>query len=270
MKSGNCLNCENYLQPEFHFCPECGQKAKLHRLTIHDIFHDAVHYFTHADKGFFHLLKALLLKTGTVGREYVTGKRKKYFPALNFYLLVAAIYVLLINIEAKLAPAASSTKQTEINRIPDPVQSERVRHIYARRDEALHFMNKYSNFIAMIAIPLIAFIFWLFYKRGQYNYAEHLVSGMYMAGFANLVYVTILVPVSILMGSNHSYYAILYVLVFQITYYSIYYYWFMYKRTIPSLFKAIGVSALAVIFWTALTSFLVGIYIANGFWGLVH
>ena len=31
----------------------------------------------------------------TTQREYVEGKRKKYFPPLNFFLIVAAIYVLV-------------------------------------------------------------------------------------------------------------------------------------------------------------------------------
>lgn len=270
MESTNCLNCATDLHPEYSFCPACGQKAAIHRLSPHDILHDAVHYFTHADKGFFQLLKALLLKTGTVGREYISGRRKKYFPALNFYLLVAAIYVLLINIETKHAPVNTSNEQSEINQIKDPVRQERVRRIYVRKNEAFGFMNKYSNFIAMAAVPLLACIFWLFYIQGQYNYVEHLVGGMYMVGFTNLLYVAVLVPVSIALGTKSSYYSLMIFILFQIVYFSIYYYHFMNKKTRSSLFKAIGVSAFSVVFWTALTSFLMGMYISTGFWGLVR
>ena len=75
-----CANCAAPLDPQFRYCPQCSQKVDLHRLSLHDIFHDVVHYFTHADKGFFGLLKDLAVSTGKVAREYVTGKRKKYFP----------------------------------------------------------------------------------------------------------------------------------------------------------------------------------------------
>lgn len=270
MKSSVCLNCTTDLQPEYSFCPSCGQKAALHRLSLHDIFHDAVHYFTHADKGFFQLLKALLLKTGTVGKEYISGRRKKYFSALNFYLLVAAIYVLLINIETKHGPVNTYNEQSGINQIKDPVRQERVRRINARKKEAFGFMNKYSNFIAMAAVPLLACIFWLFYLKGQYNYVEHLVSGMYMVGFTNLLHVAVLVPISMALGAKGSYYSLMIFILLQIVYFSVYYYHFMNKKTRSSLFKAIGVSAFSVIFWTALTSFLIGMYISTGFWGLMR
>jgi hypothetical protein len=54
-----------------------------------------IHYFTHADKGIFQLLKALVTQTGTVAREFVSGKRKKYFPPFNFFLIVAALFVFM-------------------------------------------------------------------------------------------------------------------------------------------------------------------------------
>ena len=77
----NCLNCNHPLTEGQHFCANCGQKAALKRLNLHDIWHDVVHYFTHADKGIFQLLKQLVTKTGIVAKEYVEGKRKKYFQA---------------------------------------------------------------------------------------------------------------------------------------------------------------------------------------------
>ena len=93
-----CSNCNTSLIHTFQYCQKCGQKTHLHRLNLRDIFHDALHYFTHADKGFLQLLKSLLLKTGTVAKEYVEGKRRKYFPPLNFFLVVATIDVLVSNI----------------------------------------------------------------------------------------------------------------------------------------------------------------------------
>jgi len=270
MISSECQNCNTPLQSGFSFCPSCGQKSNLHRFSLHDISHEAIHYFTHADKGFLQLIKALFLKTGTVGREYVEGKRKKYFPALNFYLVVAAIYVLLINLYSGHVADSPSAQQPEITSISDPVKRERVRKIYARRDEAVAFMNKYSNFVAMTAIPVIALIYWLCYRKGRYNYTEHLVSGMYMVGFTNMLYVILIVPIFILLGWKSSRYSLLILFLYQVTYYSVYYYHFMNTKTRASLFKSIGVSALVVIFWTAVTSLLVAIYISNGFWGFIQ
>lgn len=86
-----CKNCDRDLAPEFDYCPKCSQKVALHRLTFHDVFHEAIHYFTHADKGIFQLLRDLFKKNGVVVRQYVEGIRKKYFSPFNFFLIVAAI-----------------------------------------------------------------------------------------------------------------------------------------------------------------------------------
>lgn len=80
-----CKNCAGELTESYAFCPGCGQKAHLHRLSWHEIGHGLVHYFTHADKGIFSLLKDLATKNGVVAREYIEGQRRKYFPPPNFF-----------------------------------------------------------------------------------------------------------------------------------------------------------------------------------------
>ncbi len=268
-----CLNCGADVKDNFKFCTQCGQKTNLHRLSLHDVLHDAFHYFVHADKSFLQLLKALLLKTGTVAKEFVEGKRLKYFTPLNFFLLVATIYVIVVSTIASHSAAPDVLKEhPELNAIRDPAHREYVVQIFKRQGKAMYFMNKYSNVVTMIAIPLISLIYWLFYVRGKCNFTEHLVACMYMVGYTNLIYVIILVPLSFFVNvktSNSSLYAYLIFMVFQITYCSIFYYRFINKAIIGSLFKAIGVSSFAIVFWFALSTFLIGIYIQNSFWGMV-
>jgi hypothetical protein len=267
-----CHNCSYPLEEEFQYCPKCSQKTHLDRLTLHDILHDALHYFTHADKGFLGLIKELALKTGVVAKEFTAGKRKSYFPPLNFYLLVATIFVLVIHGVAPNTPFDVKKEHPELANIPDKAKRQYVQTIYERQHEAISFMNKYSNTVAMIAVPLLCFLYWLFYMRGKYNYTEHLVACMYMVGFANLVYAVIFVPLSLLLGIKQSSRAALLMviifMIFQIIYSSIFYYRFMDKGTRASAWKATGASIFVVLFWFTLSTFLVGLYIANGFWGL--
>ncbi|HRD56577.1 MAG TPA: hypothetical protein PK504_00945 [Ferruginibacter sp.] len=68
MKNHICQNCNNEFNGEF--CNQCGQKI-VHRITMPHLWHDLIHAFTHADKGFFHLLIALFKKPGAVAREYI-------------------------------------------------------------------------------------------------------------------------------------------------------------------------------------------------------
>jgi hypothetical protein len=265
----NCANCDNPLSESFSFCPVCGQKTNLHRLNLYDVWHDAFHYFTHADKGILQLLKALVTKTGTIAREYVGGKRKKYFPPLNFYLIIAAIYVFITGaMPAKLKPANNSNEAV-LSRIKDPVRKEEVRHIFERSEKASVFMSKHSNVIAILALPLIALVFRIFYARGKYNYTEHLVATMYMAGFTNLCYVLVFTPVFTLLNIS-SLNSLPYFVIFQVAYDANFYYHFINRQTTGGAIKAIGASITAIILWTALSYGLITFYITNGFWGLMH
>jgi hypothetical protein len=235
--------------------------------------HEAMHYFTHADKSIFSLLKQLILKTGTVAREFVLGKRKKYFSPLNFYFLVATIFVLTITFISSSQPNSSVLdKHPEVNYITDIAEKEKVIKIYKRQEVAVNFINKYSNIVAMVALPLICFIYWLFYRKGRYNYAEHLAACMYMAGLTNLVYAVIFIPVSLLIRPFHSNSSLTILLpftIFQIIYNSVFYYHFINGKTKTSAGKAFLVSIFAILFWMALSSLLVGMYIRNGWGGLL-
>lgn len=265
-----CTNCNQEINQDQNFCANCGQKAHLHRLSWHDISHDAIHYFTHADKGIFHLLLQLITKTGTVAREFVEGKRKKYFPPFNFFLIVAAIYVFVFTLNTKPhTPKDVLKEHPELNKIPDAKKRENVLHIYERASKAGVFMNKHANSVAMIAVPLIAVIFWLFYRRRGYNYIEHLVANMYMGGFTLLCHVLIFVPVGLLFPGKNSNYLLIAFFIFQIIYFSIFYYFFINRTTKSGGIKAFLVSLFVIVFWAVLSATLIRLYITNGFWGLL-
>ena len=87
MHPTTCLNCGTLLTADDNFCPHCGQKSRIHRLTLVHIFHEFFHSFTHADKGFLGITADLAAKPGIVAREYIRGKRKKYFNPFTYYLL---------------------------------------------------------------------------------------------------------------------------------------------------------------------------------------
>jgi hypothetical protein len=136
MQPTNCLNCMALLEPHQKFCAQCGQNADTHRLSLAHIWHDLVHAFTHADKGFLHLIRQLAVNPGKVAREYVNGHRKKYFNPFNFLILVVGI--------ASLVLISSSFVSFGTNpRIPpNPVTN---------------FFGKHVNFIILLNVPVPAF-----------------------------------------------------------------------------------------------------------------
>ena len=271
----SCANCSAPLEPEYRYCPQCSQKTNLHRLNLRDILHDAIHYFTHADKGFIGLMKDLATKTGRVANEYVTGKRKKYFPPLNFFLIAGTICVLIAsaaNPPVKYNAMDDAVKVfPKIRQAPKRVQ-DNVLSLYERKHEAFTLMTKYSNTMLMIALPVFCLIYWLFYKRERFNYTEHLIANMYMGGFNAIVTGGIFAPVGLIFGireddpTSMSMNLEIAKLVFQVGYSSVFYYRFMEKRTTLAALKAVGVSMLGIVFWLAIGVGLLFLYILHGFW----
>lgn len=266
----DCLNCHSTLIEGQRYCPQCGQKTILHRLNMHEIFHDAVHHITHGDKGFFVLLKNLLLHTGNVAREYVQGKRKKHFPPVNFFFIVAAAYVFIMTLNAKPQMQADVLKEhPELNYIPNIEQRHKVMDIYERAGKARIFMSKHANTIFMLATPLITLIFFLFYKKSGFNYVEHLVANMYMSSFTLLVQVIIFVPLISIFHLKEFNFLLIIFLIFQAIYFSVFYYHFIGRTSTQAKVKTALVSLAIIAFWSILSGSLIRMYISNGIWGLL-
>lgn len=270
MQSTNCPNCGGPLPAGDRFCANCGQKAALHRLSLKEVTHETLHFITHVDKGILTLLSLLVRRPGLVPREYIAGRRRTYFPPINFFLLVAAIYVFMLNAVAPMT-RQDAVPPAEIQRyehIKDPVQKARVAAILERRYEAVHFISKYANIVAMIATPLISFFMWLFYRRGRYNYTEHLVANMYISGFTVLSYALLFGPVVRLMHLGGMNPVLIAFFLFELVYRSVSYYYFMDKHGTAAAVKSTLANGTVILIWFVFVITVVYLYISNGFFGL--
>ena len=264
-----CVNCDGALTAGYQFCPSCGQKSYVHRLTIHDILHDAVHYFVHVDRGFFQLLRALAIQKGAVAKEYVSGKRRKYFPPLNFFLIAAAVYVLAQGIYAHpVTPAGKEGWRKSVQQMPNPAARQYMTRIYERSDTVRHTTSKYSNIIYMIATPFLTLIVWLFYLDGRYNYTEHLIASLYITGFCALFYAVVIAPLSLVPWLGKYKMDLLLYFLFEIYYRAVFYSRFIIRTGTGPGVKNWLVALFIVAFWAAFSYSVFYLYIRNGFFGL--
>lgn len=208
MHSANCLNCNVRLKPQSRFCGNCGQKTDVHRLSFMHFLHEFFHAFTHADKGIFHLLKELTIRPGLVAREFIAGKRKKYFNPFTFFLIVMTLFVF----------SSTFFSKNDLKITPDPgvlaqITTEAGKQQYitsvTRIVEASGFMRHYGNIVGMIAVPFLSLITWAFYRRRGYNYAEHLTANLLFTSFNNLYFAILIVPLESLMRGGASHYLVL-------------------------------------------------------------
>lgn len=267
VQSTTCLNCGHALQPDHRFCPACGQATHLHRINGHYLAHEAVHYFTHADRGIFLLLASLLRQPGIAARHYLAGQRKKYFPPLTFFLLGAAILVFMSKWIGNPGGEALQNIQAALQN-PGLSAAEKQQLLVARRSmQAADFTAQYANFVNMLATPILVMWMYLFYRRQRLNFTEHLVANLYFVGFTSLGYSLLFVPVFHAIKQGSSVYAIILFLyfVFEIGYRSISYY-----QLFPELkgkgggWRCVLASLCSTLFWFLLSFTAITLYVLYG------
>jgi Protein of unknown function (DUF3667) len=86
----NCLNCHTSLSELDRFCPNCGQQNTDGHVSLHDLWHELTHYFTHVDNKIFVTIKDLLIP-GKLTDEFFKGHRKRYIHPINLFFVVGII-----------------------------------------------------------------------------------------------------------------------------------------------------------------------------------
>lgn len=179
MSQSTCSNCGATLHPEYKYCAGCGQSAHVHRLDLPHILHDMVHAVLHADTGIFHLTKAMLLAPGLVAKEYISGKRKKYFNPFNYLVITVAISAFLT--------AYFHLMDADV-RAQNPVSAMVTRHI---------------NLIFFIGVPVSAFFTWLLFRGKGYNYAENLTFHAFLGGFRIVFFMLLYTPLIVFFREHY-------------------------------------------------------------------
>ena len=270
MHPTNCLNCGTLLTADDNFCPNCGQKSKTHRLTLTHIFHEFFHSFTHADKGFLGITADLATKPGIVVREYIGGKRKKYFNPFTYYLLCLAILVFSANI-SKTFHESVPISQSVLKRIPTEEGKKQYINIINRSNTANAFVKKNMNIISMLMLPLYSLLSWSFFRRRGYNYAELTVAYMMYSSLASLFFAIFFLPWLGMVDPSMMLYIATSGLLLQIVYIGIAHYrFFQFKNPFAALMPML-VTLFGTVFIVITMMFGMFYYIfRSGWWKMVQ
>lgn len=243
--STNCKNCDTILTGKY--CQNCGQSADIHTITFKHLVYEFFHALTHADKGFLFLVKALVTRPGYVAREYLDGKRKKYFNPLSFLVIASAIWALLV-LKSGYFEAMGSEGSGE----PRQVSGESTRYF----SESMKIIMAYGKIINLIIIvPVLSFLSWLFFRKSKHTVAENMVLQSFLIGQANLVLAIIFIPVFLLFGHarmNNNLYQVVF-----LGYLAIAYQQFFKNHVIVTILKTILIMGLFIaLFWLSIFGFV--------------
>ena len=99
-KSDICLNCQQPLNPEDNYCPNCGQENNHRIVPVSHLLFETVESFAHIDSKLWNTLKATFTRPGKITIEYLEGKRASYVPPVKFYVFVSFVFFLLVGMQS--------------------------------------------------------------------------------------------------------------------------------------------------------------------------
>ena len=88
-----CLNCNNTFESDY--CPHCGQKAKTKRLRLTEIVNNFIGSFIGGDNKFLRTCLDLICRPGYMVRNYLNGKRVRYYNPLQLYVFMLTLYAVV-------------------------------------------------------------------------------------------------------------------------------------------------------------------------------
>jgi len=166
----NCISCKN--EHKFDFCPYCGQKSEVQRITLYSIASSGISTIINMDRGFLLNVKGLVLNPSEFVKDYLSGKRKNIFNPISFLIITISAYIILaslIDIDKNINNTITSDR-SEFNQIGY---------------EAGLFIKANFKYFWIVSV------FWLSLSTklifGIYNYAEHLALNSFVIAQASIL-----------------------------------------------------------------------------------
>jgi len=228
-KTITCKNCG--AETSENYCSNCGQSTQVKRLDNRHLYHDIPLSVFNFEKGILFTIKSIIFHPIATIKEYLEGKRTKYYKPLSLLMLLTTI-VFFIN--SYFNPTKKILKSAGIE-------------IKKRDIEATHFMQNHPNLFMLFIIPFMAYGFYLAFKKYKNNFAEH----FYIVVFIQIFYLLIAsIPNLIILNNvNIEGFAIYQMISFL--FYPAFYFAFYYKQE-PNKLKLLLKSI-----WGMLLNFIV-------------
>ena len=92
----NCLNCGHSLTEDISYCPNCGQKKRTTKVTVWTLLGEVFSDLLNLDNGIWRSLRFVFIPAH-LARQFIEGRRKKYFNPIRFFLLSLILLFAIIS-----------------------------------------------------------------------------------------------------------------------------------------------------------------------------
>ncbi|WP_299433990.1 DUF3667 domain-containing protein [uncultured Aquimarina sp.] len=170
MKSINCLNCKTSYNG--NFCPECGQKSTIEKITFSFLVSDFLSRFLDLDKGFLYNLKHLTLSPKNTILNYINGQRKHVFNPISYSFIAITLFLLIQSQFDIINISGSNFIDTE--------KSTTYKFSY----EAGQIIGHYIKYFWLLNILFLSLFTKLFFSK--LSFLEHLAMNSFIIGHATI------------------------------------------------------------------------------------
>ena len=226
------------------YCMHCGEKLEHERITFKHFAKTVPFVFFNFGGAFFHTVFELVKRPGQMVRGYFTGNRLRHYKPISFFLFIGGFVVLLF---LSFHISASDSKIYE-DWLDDKELGKRL-------DE---FNSHYLTAILFVQFPIAAFFTWLFFRKKEHFFGEHLVANAYFIGEVS-IYKILLFPAYLIFNHTNTVNTLddIYALFVVVYYVYAFYDWFYNKKTWRGFFIIVIFVILLYLLIMTLTIFLV-------------
>jgi magnesium-transporting ATPase (P-type) len=175
-----CINCSKEIDSDF--CPHCGQKNPIKKITIANMWSDFLSRVYGFDGMFPRTLKDLTIRPGEAARSYISGNRVRYYGPLGYLFITLTIYVLLASL--------LGVDLTEFTMASSRVEETSGSGQMALSREINLWIIENMRLASFIVATWSVLFIWLFFKKSGFNLIETSVIVFYING--HTVWITII------------------------------------------------------------------------------
>jgi len=177
MAERRCLNCESTIHAAARFCPNCSQRTDTARLSFADMTRDLLHAFVNVERGPLVFAWALLTRPGGIARDYVQGRRRRYYGPFATLAVLVGLAALALQLSGFQALSQ------EVSTGPATV------------------LQQHFNLVLLVQLPLLGVVCALLFHDAHLTLPEHMVLVAYTLGM-RAVALTVIVPIALLTSTS--------------------------------------------------------------------
>lgn len=166
-----CVKCgQDFSTP---FCPHCGQRSDVKRLTVRDVLYDFWNTLVGLDGIFLRTLKDLSYRPGHVAKCYVKGIRLHYFGPMGYFFFMVTLLLLWISVLGLDFAEVMQARQATIS------SSSQTAGLAG----TTRWLSDNIKWVLFLAVPFQAVAArYFFFRKSGYNMIEHMVPLFYTSG----------------------------------------------------------------------------------------